>query len=194
MRVPLLFSGPGVTQQQERTTAFAYVTDLAPSILELAGVTPPGDYFGGKKIEPMSGASLVPLLAGATERIHPADKAIGYELGGNAALFQGDYKIVLNREWPGDGQWHLYNIVKDPGEANDLSTAMPELFAQMKKLYQQYAEDNGVLPVADSYSQVSQVAINGLRDRYGLQLIWLIVWGLTLLPFFFFYRYKRAQH
>ena len=41
--------------------------------------------------------------------------AIGYELAGNAALFLGDYKIVLTKASPGNGQWQLFNIAKDQG-------------------------------------------------------------------------------
>ena len=31
----------------------------------------------------------------------------------------------------GDGEWHLYDIAKDPGEVMDLRTSLPELYQDM---------------------------------------------------------------
>ncbi len=191
MRVPLLVSGPALQRRPGMSPAFTYVTDLAPTLLDIAGAAKPGERFGGRRVEPMTGGSLLPLLQGESERVHLPDHVTGYELGGSAALFQGDYKLVLNREWPGDNQWHLYNIAIDPGESRDLSEQMPRKYETMLALYRNYAQDNGVLPVAESYRQVSQVIVDGLRDRFSPTLLWLLVWGVSLMPFYLFYLYHR---
>ena len=40
----------------------------------------------------------------------------------------------------------LYDVVKDPGEAKDLSQAMPEKLEALKAAWDQYAKDVGVVP------------------------------------------------
>jgi hypothetical protein len=55
IRVPLLVSGPGVVAQTRRD--LVGMTDIAPTLLELAGAPVPAS---------VEGASLAPLLAGAT--------------------------------------------------------------------------------------------------------------------------------
>ena len=162
MRVPLIISGPGITETDKISNALTYVTDIAPTILELAGLNPLQDSYQGRKVEPMTGKSIIPLAKGETTRITGEEETIGYELGGNAALFQGDYKIVLDRGPVADGKWHLYNIVTDPGEKKDLREAMPERFAAMMAAYQAYVIDNNVLPVSDDYDQKKQLGINAI--------------------------------
>ena len=54
----------------------------------------------------MIGPSLLPLTRGEVERVYSETDVICYEPGGNAALFQGDYKIVMNILPVGDGEWH----------------------------------------------------------------------------------------
>lgn len=207
MRVPLIIAGEPIAQKRRLsnsvthaithavtntvTHAFTYVTDIAPTILELSGVSAPPAYYGGGRVEPMVGRSLLPLSDGRAERIYTDKDAVGYELAGNAALFQGDYKIVINRGPVGDERWHLYNIVSDPGETEDLADLMPARLQQMLALYQEYATDNGVLPVPAGYDQKRQVALNGLRYRFGPQIMLIILSALTLLPFYLIARRKR---
>ena len=191
MRVPLIIAGQPVAIARQHTGAFAYVTDIAPTILDLAGVSPPSTHYGGRQVEPMIGRSLLPLIRGEADRVYAPDEPIGYELAGNSALFQGDYKLVRNRLPVGDDQWHLYNIVADPGETRDLGEEMPQRFQRMLALYEQYAADNGVLPVPPGYDQASQGIFNALRDRFTPQILVLLLAFLALLPFWIAYRYRR---
>ncbi|MBL4692816.1 MAG: hypothetical protein JKY92_05750, partial [Magnetovibrio sp.] len=68
----------------------------------------------------------------------------------------GDYKIVKVRLPIGDNIWHLYNIVEDPGETDDLSANMPARFQAMLNHYQAWAVENDVLPVPDGYNYMRQ--------------------------------------
>jgi len=167
MRVPLVISGAPVASKGGISNTLVYVTDLAPTVLEIAGVTPTSR---GPTIEPITGKSLYPLLTGSADTVHSADEPIGYELGGNTALFKGDYKIVKDRGPIGDGEWHLFDIVTDPGESNDLKSVQPDRFAAMLQDYQDYAEHNHVLPVRDDYDQRTQLMRNYVADRIGVIL------------------------
>ena len=183
LRVPLIIAGKSVLNKGELNHALSHVTDITPTILSLAGVKAPDGRFGGRPIEAMIGRDLMPIIRGDVERVYAEDETIGYEVGGNAALFRGDYKIVMNRGPVGDGQWHLYNIVSDPGETEDLADAMPERMQVMSRAYEQYVLENGVLPVPVDYKRVYQVGINGLREVYGRQMLVLLVSMLILVIF-----------
>jgi arylsulfatase/uncharacterized sulfatase len=191
MRVPLIIAGEPIPAAGRLTNALAYVTDITPTILDATGVSPPNGRFGGRPVEQIVGRSLLPLVRGEVERVYSATDTIGYELGGNAALFQGDYKIVLNIPPVGDNQWHLYNIVTDPGETDDLKDRMPERFEEMLAHYQQYVVDNNVLPLPANYDPVFQGIANGVLDRFGLQILVGLLTLVVLLPFLVWYRASR---
>jgi len=46
---------------------------------------------------------------------------VGYELFGQKAYFDGDWKILFMPKPFGTGDWELFNLKNDPGELNDLS-------------------------------------------------------------------------
>ena len=165
MRVPLIIAGGPVAQGGRRSNTFTYVTDLVPTILEIANVPLPASTYAGRKIEPPSGRSIVPLLTGRARAIHPRDEPIGYELAGNAALFKGDHKIVMDRGPVGDGQWHLFNYKTDPGETADIQEQMPKLFAEMREDYRTYERDHQVLPIPDGYDQRKEIIFYVIRNN-----------------------------
>ena len=183
LRVPLIIAGQSITAKGELNHALSHVTDITPTILSLAGVKAPDGRFGGRPVEAIVGRNLMPLIRGDVDRVYAEDEAIGYEVGGNAALFRGDHKIVMNRGPVGDSKWHLYNIVSDPGETEDLADAMPERMLVMSQAYEQYVLENGVLPVPIGYEQVYQIGINGLREVYGRPMLVIFVSMLILVIF-----------
>jgi arylsulfatase/uncharacterized sulfatase len=196
LRVPLIISGlptPGEGHAGRIEHAFTWVADIAPTILELTGAAPPGERYGGRVVEPMIGRSLVPLVEGRVDRVYDEADAVGTELAGHAALFQGDYKIVRNRGRVGDGEWRLYDIALDPGETSDLSAVNPAQLQRMLSQYHEYAKHNGVLPVPPGYDAQRQVAINGLRSRARPGILVGILLVLTLLPFYLFNRVRSAE-
>lgn len=146
LRVPLIVSGPGVPNGV-RKDAFSFITDITPSILEMAGIAPPDD----PAMEPMSGKSFAPLLRGEQDRVYGAEELIGVEAAGQKAMFRGDYKLVNNGAPYGDGAWRLYDLSIDPGETNDLAAREPALFDEMMRAYETYAEENGVLEMPEGY-------------------------------------------
>ncbi|WP_341902932.1 arylsulfatase [Sandarakinorhabdus limnophila] len=165
LRVPMIMAWPGnpAIRGGSVATGFAHVTDMPPTLLALAGVTPQQGVFAGRRVEPMIGLNLSPMLTGSTPSVHPADKPLGYELSGNAVLFKGDYKLVKNLPPYGDARWRLYNISADPGETDDLSRADPERFAVMQSDYAAFARANQVLPMPEGYTAPDQIFANALR-------------------------------
>ncbi len=201
IRVPLIIAGAaGMPGQQANQvfSGFTHINDIAPTLLDLAQLPRPAGSYRGQPVEPMTGASLMPALTGQTQAIHAADKAIGYELSGNEAVFKGDYKLIKNITPVGDGLWHLYDIRQDPGETSDLQARMPEVFAAMKSDYAAYAKANGVLPMPQGYDPIYQVQTNALINVYvprfkrtGLPI--LAGLGVLAAAFIFMRRRRRAR-
>ena len=173
LRVPLIIAWPGNPAVKAGTVAgrLAYVTDIAPTLLGLAAVPGHGDTYRGRRVEPMTGASLWPMLTGQADRVHPDTQPIGYELSGNAAIFRGDYNLVKNLPPTGTGEWHLYDIVRDPGETHDLAGAMPGLFATMQGDYAAFAARDQVLPMPAGYTAEQQINTNGFNKSVRPKLV-----------------------
>jgi len=164
LRVPLVMSGPGISRRGQLTDEFVMVTDLMPTILGLAGVADHGGSWLGREVEPIIGSNFSNFLAGDPSPIHDAAEAIGYELGGDSALFKGDYKIVINRAGQNETQWHLFNIKTDPGETKDLAQEQPNLLAEMLADYENYVQVNNVLPLPEGYNRSGRILRDTVRQ------------------------------
>jgi arylsulfatase/uncharacterized sulfatase len=197
IRVPLIISGAANMQRNQIFSGLAHINDIAPTLLELAQVARPNGSYKGQAVEPMTGSSLLPVLKGQAQQVHAADKAIGYELSGNQAVFKGDLKLIKNIPPVGDGLWHLYDIRNDPGETKDLQSQMPDIFAAMQADYAAYAKANGVLPMPENYDPIQQVLINAFVNVYlprfqraGLPVL---AAGLLLVAAFVLVRRRRRM-
>jgi arylsulfatase/uncharacterized sulfatase len=193
MRVPLIVAGADLPAQGGLNHAFAFVTDITPTLMSFAGVELPGSRYGGRPVQPMIGRDLRPLLYQEVEQVYGAEDAVGYELAGHAAVFQGDYKIVFNRGPLGDEQWRLFNIVKDPGESRDLAGEMPVRLQNMLAAYERYTRENKVLPIPVGYDHRKQLVLNTLYARMRTPFVVLLLSILVLLPFYLGYRMKRKS-
>jgi arylsulfatase len=163
IRAPLIVYYPGVIDSGTRTDALATVRDVTPTLLEYVGIKHPGTSYNGKTIEPMTGTSMMPLLSGESDRVHPADEGVVIELGGtvNHSMFMGDWKIMRLAEEPwADGTWELFNLKTDPGEQDNLASQEPERLESMVKIYQDYVRSVGYVP-AKAGSVVVDPAVSG---------------------------------
>jgi arylsulfatase A-like enzyme len=116
------------------------VSDIVPTVLDLAHVAVTPRRFQGRAVQPLDGLSWRPLLeTGAA--VYPASKAVGSELFGSRSLRQGDWKITDIS----DGTWHLFDIARDPGETRDLSAQEPARKAALIMAWDAYAQDVGVV-------------------------------------------------
>lgn len=176
LRVPMVIAGPGVVAGQQ-PDAFSFVSDITPTLLELAGVT--RETPDGAK--PITGRSLVPVLSGVTDRVHGPDDTIGVEVSGNAALFRDSLKIVRNMPPRGDGKWRLYDLAKDPAEVNDLAAAMPEVFQSMQADYEAYATKSGVLALPEGYQVERQVRRNAIARQLSFHIVPITLIGVSLV-------------
>jgi hypothetical protein len=125
IRIPLILFAPGLKGRFEDVPVIA--ADMAPTIAELAGytVTPPYD-------DPHMGLSLVPLILRNEKKQFLKRDIVG------RASFKRRYFLYHNWEWKlvyfaELDLLHLFNVVTDPGEKNNLLNEEPVLAAQLEK-------------------------------------------------------------
>jgi len=181
MRVPLIIANVDGQARGAVVDAFTWATDIAPTLLAAAGVSPPKGRFGGRPVLPMSGKNLLPVLRGEASAAYGPEESIGYELTGHGVLCQGDYKARRHAPPVGEGRWALYNIVLDPGETEDLSAQEPERLARMVAAYEAFETSHGVLPLPSGYSQIGQLASNMFVARLREPLLTVLLTALILL-------------
>jgi arylsulfatase/uncharacterized sulfatase len=183
LRVPLIIAWPGNPAVRKGAIAggFAYVTDIPRTLLGIAGVAAQHGEFQGRKTPPMTGHDLAPMLTGSAAAVRPADAALGYELSGNAVVFEGRMKLVKNLPPYGDAGWHLYDIDADPGETSDLAAAEPAMFAALQARYADYARAEQVLAMPAGYAAPNQVEANALGELLLPRLLRLLPWVAGVL-------------
>ena len=116
------------------------VKDIAPTLLDFAGIAP--TQKKGKL--PMQGVSVRAALQ-APASWGGVDRALGIELLGKYGLRYGQWKL-LNLPPPyGSGKAELYNLELDPGESQNLAAREPQMMEKMLGLWESYASDNGVI-------------------------------------------------
>lgn len=116
--------------------------DIAPTILDLAGVSSPGRHYRNRTVEPMSGQSFLPLLTDTElqqERVH-VDEAMG-----KISVRKGPWKLTRMPKPYGNDSWQLFNLNDDLREANDLASQFPDRVAELVSYWEIYAQDNGVI-------------------------------------------------
>jgi arylsulfatase len=145
IRSPLIIAGPGVEKPGTRSDAFTHVMDIATTMLEASQTPHPGTTYEGRKVEPLRGVSLSPLLSGKADVVRKNDTAVSWELFGMRAVRKGDYKLLWLVQPYGPDKWQLYDLAKDPGETVDLSGKMPELRDEMIEIWNGYAQETGVI-------------------------------------------------
>ena len=158
IKVPCIARFPSVLKTQSRNhtyvEAFATAEDIAPTILELAGIKHPAAHCKGREMAPyrsrkvynMTGRSWVKYFSGGAsgekgeQGIYGEDFWHGWELHNMASLRKGSWKIVYlpdNENIGGKGRWELFNIDKDPGEVDDLAERMPVKVKELLLLFDQ---------------------------------------------------------
>lgn len=190
LRVPMIIRYPGVTEPGRRTPAFGYVTDITPTLLELAGVPVPDGQYQGRRVHRVMGTSMAPLLRGDSHQIHGPDEAVVYELAGGVAVWQGDYKLVHSSSTAiGErAGTMLFNLRDDPLERHDLAGREPERVAALLAAYDDFVTEHGLVEVPADYNAWQQLKRNArqqLLERHGsrlligaIVLLLLIGWGL----------------
>lgn len=169
IRVPLIISGAGIPKAETRKS-FAIVTDIVPTLTELIGMDKRKN--GGET--PITGRSLLAVINQQADVTYGPYEPVGMEVGGNAALFKGRYKLARNMPPHGDSAWHLFDIQQDPGETQNLAADMPDIVVELMADYKHYVREHGVQEMPKDYDAVEQIFINTRQvyiKAYGATLV-----------------------
>jgi arylsulfatase A-like enzyme len=113
-RTPMVMRYPGVIKPHSVNNNFVMNLDIAPTVLQAAGVPVPKD---------IQGASFLPLVTGQTSKGRDAIYYHYYENGEHSVsphfgMRNNRYKLI--RFYTRVTGWELYDLKKDPNEMNNL--------------------------------------------------------------------------
>jgi arylsulfatase A-like enzyme len=147
----------GITAKGELRSQFSHVIDVAPTILDAAGIREPRTVDGVTQ-SPMEGTSMLYSFDDATA---PERHDLQYfEMFGNRGVyFQGWSAVTKHRtpwelgavELPAfdDDVWELYDGTKDYSQAHDLAAEMPDRLHELQRLWLIEATKYNVIPIDD---------------------------------------------
>jgi arylsulfatase len=145
IRNALVMSGPAVKRPKGSINhGLMHVADLMPTVLEIAGATYPKTHEGGE-LPPLMGKSWNPVLAGRAETIRTGRDYLAWEVFGNRAVRQGDWKLRWQFKPLGKGDWELFNLVADPGERKDVAAQYPDKVKALMAFWDDYVKANNVI-------------------------------------------------
>ena len=138
----------------------AHISDLYPTILNLAGVSL-------KQKKPLDGKDLWPTLAEGKPTPH---KTILHNVNPyTGAIRVGDWKLVWNgqasanqTQKPKDEKWELFNMAEDPLEKKNLAKQKPQVFEELKAKLE-YFKKQSVEPT---------IPPNSLPDGFKIPAVW----------------------
>jgi arylsulfatase A-like enzyme len=152
---------------------FAHVIDIAPTILEVAGLPEP-KIVNGVEQRPMDGKSLVYSFNDAN--VKETHTTQYFEIAGNRSIYhEGWYARTIHRApWERESRrplaediWELYYTPDDFSLVNDLSTQNPEKLKELQDLFMKEAEKNHALPIDDRLFERMIAANVGRPDIMG---------------------------
>jgi arylsulfatase len=147
----------GIEEQGGLRSQFTHVIDIAPTILEAAGLPEP-TIVNGVLQSPMEGTSMLYSFNGPDE---PERHDLQYfEMFGNRGIYHRGWSAVTKHKTPwlivdpdmgpfDDDVWELYDGSKDFSQARDLSAEHPEMLARLQRLWLIEATKYNVLPMDD---------------------------------------------
>ncbi|WP_157995602.1 arylsulfatase [Peristeroidobacter soli] len=147
IRNALIVSGPVVKRPKGSINhGLLHVADLMPTLLEIGGASYPKTHEG-HELPPLMGKSWGRVLAGQEESPRTDQDYLAWELFGNRAVRQGEWKLRWQFRPLGKGDWELFDLKSDPAERKDLAAERPEKVKAMVELWDSYVRaDNVVLP------------------------------------------------
>lgn len=151
-----------IKSKGEMRWQFCHVIDVAPTILEAAGLPQP-ESVNGVQQHPIEGVSMLYTLndAKAPER-HETQY---FEMFGNRGIYHKGWTAVTRHKTPwllvgektpafDDDVWELYDTENDWSQTNDLSKKMPEKLHELQRFFIMEAMKYNVFPLNDDIAKM----------------------------------------
>ncbi len=161
----------GIRSKGELRTQFHHVIDVAPTILEAAGLPEP-KVVNGVKQRPMDGVSMAYSFDDAKA---DGTRTVQYfEMFGNRAIYQDGWfaRTIHKAPWEPKGRrpvtdnsaWELFDTRADFSLVNDLSVQHPDKLKDLQALFLAEAERNHALPLDDRVFERVNAELVGRPD------------------------------
>ncbi len=145
----------GIKAKGEMRSQFHHVIDVAPTVLEAAGLPEPTSVHGVEQ-RPIEGVSMRYAFddADAAER----RETQYFEMFCNRGIYDQGWTAVTRHSIPWDPSelppfqddvWELYDTNTDWSQARDLAAEMPDKLAELQALWLEEARKYNVLPLDD---------------------------------------------
>jgi arylsulfatase len=157
-----------VKAKGEVRNQFFHVIDVAPTVLEAAGIPQP--YMVNSVGQaPMEGVSMKYTFEdAAAEELHDTQY---FEMFGNRGIYHKGWTAVTRHRTPwiltgaappfDDDVWELYDTNKDWSQAHDLAKAMPDKLHELQRLWLIEATRHNLLPMDDRGAERFDPAVAG---------------------------------
>jgi arylsulfatase A-like enzyme len=147
----------GISAKGEIRSQFHHVIDVAPTVLEAAGLPQPL-FVNGVAQQPIEGVSM--LYSFNDAKALDQHETQYFEMFGNRGIYHKGWTAVTHHRTPwapmsikspafDDDVWELYDTTKDWSQAHDLSKEMPEKLHELQRLWLIEATRYNVLPLDD---------------------------------------------
>ena len=160
----------GIKAKGEIRSQFHHVIDVAPTVLEAAGLPEP-KMVNGIEQYPMDGVSMLYSVDDAAAKDRRTTQY--FEMFGNRGIYHNGWVACTRHSIPWlvvenpplkDDTWELYNIDEDFSEANNLAATNPEKLKELQEVFTQEAIRNHVFPIDDRRAERFNAAIAGRPD------------------------------
>jgi len=176
----------GIAAKNEIRTQFGHVIDIAPTVLEAAGLPEPTSVNGVEQI-PMAGVSLAYSFEDAAARERHTTQY--FEVAGNRAIYHEGWfaRTIHKAPWEqkprrsleDNSAWQLYDTRLDFSLANDLAAQNPEKLAELQALFLEEAGKYGALPMDDRVFERMDPAAVGRPDLLAGRTSLTLAEGMT---------------
>ena len=169
-------------------TQFHHVIDIAPTILEAAGVEAPS-VLNGVPQKPIEGVSMVYSFDDA--KAQSKHRTQYFEMFANRALYSDGWVAATTPPVPpwassgkgvevDDYKWELYNVREDFSEANDLAAKEPQKLRQLQDLFWVEAAKYNVLPLDNS--KIERMDVNNRPSLTRGRSVFTYYPGMVRIP------------
>jgi arylsulfatase A-like enzyme len=159
----------GIRAKGEIRSQFHHVIDVAPTILEVAGLPEPV-FVNGVQQRPIEGVSMAYSFDNA--RAAERHETQYFEMNGNRGIYHKGWTAVTKHRTPwltGEVQlpafdediWELYDTNTDWSQAHNLAPEMPDKLHELQRLWLIEAVKYNVLPLDDRFAERSNPDIAG---------------------------------
>ncbi len=155
IRCPAIVHYPKFNKPLNISHEFTTVMDILPTILQLAGIPPPGLIFRNRTVVIPKGKSWVSHLLNSSEHVHPVHSEqdfTGWELFGQQAIRRGNYKAILMPNETNTAEWELYDLTQDKGELVNLAHNQQEVLKELINGWDAYEAEIGVVIAEDGWA------------------------------------------